>query len=392
MPESISKSAATRFIIFLGTVSLFADIAYEGARSVIGPYFNTLGASAAVVGLVSGGGELASFSLRLLTGYLADRTRAYWALTIIGYGVNMLAVPLLGFAGNWGVAATLVVAERTGKSIRSPARDVMLSQAAHTVGRGWGFGLHAAMDQIGAVTGPLLVAFMLARTHSFPVAFRILAIPAALAMAALLLARAAYPHPHDLEPAGKPLTARGYPREFWLYVGGAGLVAAGFADFPLIAYHVEKHAIAPAAWIPVIYAGAMLVNGLLAPVFGKLYDRFGVAALAGGLLLPAAGLPCAFSSSLPLVLTGTFLWGAGMGVMDGTLRAGIASMIPRDQRGAAYGVYNAGIGLSWFAGSAIMGKLYDVSIPALLVFGVTAQIGASAAFLFHRSLTKRLTP
>lgn len=384
MTNALPRASAIRFIVFLGTVSLFADITYEGARSVIGPYFVQLGSSAAIVGVVSGAGELAGFTLRLGSGYLADRTRAYWLLTIIGYGMNMLAVPLMAFAGNWGAAAALVIAERTGKSIRTPARDVMLSQATHTVGRGWGFGLHAAMDQVGAVTGPLLVAFVLSRTHSFPTAFKILAIPAALAMATLLLARANYPHPHELEPAGKPLTTRGYSREFWLYVAAAGMLAAGFVDFPLVAYHLQKQAIAPAAWIPLIYALAMAVNAVGALAFGKLFDRFGVLVLPIGITMSTIGLPLSFYGSFAWALTGMALWGAAMGAMDAALRAGIAMMIPRDQRGAAYGVYNAVFGVAWFLGSAIMGKLYDLSMMGLVGFGMAAQFASCVLFLLYR--------
>ena len=387
---AISRTAATRFIIFLGTVSLFADITYEGARSVIGPYFVTLGASASVVGLVAGAGELAGFTLRLISGYLADRTRAYWLLTIIGYGVNMIAVPMMGFASNWGFASALVIAERTGKSIRTPARDVMLSQAAHVVGRGWGFGLHAAMDQVGAVTGPLLVALIVSLTGGYSAAFKWLAIPAGLALITLLLARANYPHPQDLEPANKPFQTKGFPREFWIYVSAAGLLAAGFVDFPLVAYHLEKQKIATAASIPLIYAAAMFVNGVTAPIFGKLYDRVGIVVLAAGILFSAAGLPCAFFGGFSLAVTGVALWGAGMGAMDAVLRAGVAAMIPTDRRGGAYGVYNTVFGIAWFIGSAVMGRLYDTSITALVVFGICAQLAAAGMFLVFRRGANRL--
>lgn len=380
---ALSRSAATRFIIFLGAVSLFADITYEGMRGVIGPYFVTLGSSAAIVGTIAGAGELAGFALRLFTGYLADRTRAYWALTIIGYSVNLFAVPLMAFTGDWRWAAALVILERTGKSIRTPARDVMLSQAAHSVGRGWGFGLHAAMDQVGAITGPLLMALVLAKTSSYATAFKIAAIPAALAIITLLLARANYPHPSELEPAGRPLTTKGYPREFWIYVAAASLLAAGFIDFPLIAYHLEKHSILPSPWIPLLYAGAMAMNGIGALIFGRLFDKFGVSVITAGILLSAAGLPLSFFNGFAGAAVGVALWGVGMGAMDGVLRAGVAAMIPRDQRGAAYGVYNAAYGISWFIGSAAMGKLYDLSVTAIVAFGVAAQLAAILLFLLY---------
>ena len=146
MDNTLFKNHALKFIILLGIVSLFADMTYEGARSITGPYLALLGASAAVVGFVAGFGELVGYALRLVSGYMADKTRRYWAMTIIGYAVNLLAVPLLALAGNWPMAAILLIAERMGKAIRTPPRDVMLSHAASQVGRGWGFGLHEAMD------------------------------------------------------------------------------------------------------------------------------------------------------------------------------------------------------------------------------------------------------
>jgi len=230
--RSPSRAEALQFIVCLGLVSLFADITYEGARGVTGPFLRNLGASAASVGLVVGLGEFAGYALRLLSGRLADRTGAYWTLTIIGYAVNMISVPLLAYAGNWPVAALLIIAERTGKSLRGPARDVLLSDAAQRVGRGWGFGLHAAMDQVGAVIGPLFMAWAVARTHTYRPAFLFLAIPAASALAALLMART-----YDITretTSHSPASAKDrepLPRVFWAYAAAAGFLALGYGIF-----------------------------------------------------------------------------------------------------------------------------------------------------------------
>jgi len=192
---------------------------YEGAYSIIGPYLKDLGASAAQVGLIAGLGEMIAASLRYFSGKLVDRTRAYWTIAIFGYVLNLVVVPALAFAGNWQMAALLVVMERTGKSLRGPARDVLLSEATGKVGHGWGFGVHAAMDQTGAVLGPLLMALAVAREHHFGPAFLRLAIPAAGALAALLAARAVYPTAGATTP--KPAKQQTLPRVFWLYVAAA---------------------------------------------------------------------------------------------------------------------------------------------------------------------------
>jgi MFS family permease len=382
------KRAALRFIVCLGIVSLFADITYEGARGITGPLFKSLGATAAQVGVVTGLGEFCGFTLRLASGLLADRTRAYWTITILGYAVNMVAVPLLAFAGNWQTAALLIIAERTGKSLRAPARDVLLSEAAHTVGQGWAFGLHAALDQTGAVIGPLFVAWAVARTHSYGPAFLYLAIPAGLALITLLTARTLAPSSVTDAPAGR--ASEKLPGLFWTYVTAAGLLAIGFCDFPLIAYHFERASISGPASIPLLYAIAMAVNGASAPLFGKLYDRYGLTTLAGGIVISLCALPLAFFGGFNLAMLGVACWGAGMGAMDAILRAGISQVVSMNKRGSAFGYFNAFYGIAWLAGSSAMGFLYDRSVASLVALGVIAQLSSAALFFSLRGPLARL--
>jgi MFS family permease len=378
MSIALSKKTAVRFVVLLGVVSLFADMTYEGARSITGPYLAVLGASATAVGIVAGLGELIGYGLRLVSGYLSDRTGQYWLITLAGYFINLLAVPLLALAGHWEVAALLMMTERAGKAIRTPARDAMLSHATQQVGRGWGFGLHEALDQIGAVLGPLIVAAVLAVQSPYPTAFGILLIPALLALGTLVAARALYPRPREMETASLVIETRGFPRVFWLYLAGVTLIAAGYADFPLIAYHFETASVVPPTWIPVLYAIAMGVDALAALVFGRVFDRVGLAALIASALLSAFFAPLVFAGGAALAVLGMALWGVGMGAQESIMRAAIAGMVPADRRGSAYGIFNTGFGLFWFAGSALMGVLYDLSLPALIAFSVAAQLAAAA--------------
>ena len=380
---SSSRAAAIQFIVCLGLVSLFADITYEGARSITGPFLRNLGSSAAQVGFVVGLGECLGFGLRLASGLLADRTRAYWTITILGYLVNLVAVPMLAFAGSWPAAAALIIAERTGKSLRAPARDVLLSEAAHRVGRGWGFGLHAAMDQLGAVIGPLFIAWAVTKSRTYRPAFLFLAIPAASALAALLMARTydvtGHPKATATPPPAEPL-----PRRFWVYVAAAGLLAFGYVDFPIIAYHFGKLALFSRAGIPLVYAAAMAMNGLTALLFGRWYDRHGLAVLSAGILVSMAGVPLCFFGGAVAAVAGMACWGTGMGAMDATLRAGISQIISMHRRGRAFGLYNAVFGVMWLAGSSAMGMLYDRSVTALVVLAVTAQAASAAVFFALR--------
>ena len=370
-----------RFVVLLGVVSLLADTTYEGARSITGPFLAALGASGTIVGLVAGFGELVGYGLRLVSGVISDRTKRYWTITLVGYAVNLLAVPLLALAGHWEIAAALMIGERIGKALRNPPRDAMLSHATSEIGRGWGFGLHEAMDQIGAVLGPLIVTAVIEARNDVRTAFAVLLIPAVMALAALSLARILYPHPQNLEVGTPQASTAGFPRVFWLYLAAVGLVAAGFVDFPLIAFHLQKQSIVPPVWIPAFYATAMGADAIAALVFGRIYDRLGLSTLAAASAISMLFAPLTFLAGFWCVLGGMALWGIGMGAQESILRAAVAELVPADRRGTAYGVFNAAYGVFWFFGSALMGVLYDRSLPALIAFSVLAQLASIPLFL-----------
>ena len=378
MDAQAKRKAAIRFIVSLGVVSLFADMTYEGAHSIIGPFLKEKGATATEVGIIAGLGEMFAASLRYFSGRFADRTRAYWTITIIGYAVNLVVVPAMAFAGNWEMAALLVVIERTGKAIRGPARDVLLSDVTSVVGHGWGFGLHAAFDQTGAMVGPLLMAVAVSQTNHFGPAFLRLAIPALLALGALLFAKAAYP------VQGAPPAPKGpqvLPRVFWLYVAAAAVLASGFVDFPLMSYHWQKNSLLAPATIPLLYSGAMAVNGLTALVFGRLFDRYGVRVLAVGIAISLLALPFGFLGGFGGAVAAAACWATGLGAQDASLRSGIAQVVLMNKRGSAFGAFNGVYGVAWFAGSVVMGVLYDHSIVGLVAFGVALQAISAVFFL-----------
>jgi len=372
-PAGLSYRYALRFILLVGAVSLFADMTYEGARSITGPYLALLGASATAVGFVAGFGELVGYAVRLASGYLSDRTGRYWAVTIFGYCINLLAVPLLALAGSWEAAAVLIVLERMGRAIRTPARDAMLSHAAGRTGLGWGFGLHEALDQTGAVLGPLALGAILYFGGDYRVGFAVLLIPALLALSVLLAARLLYPRPRDFELSGPALEGRGLPRSFWIYLAAVALIAAGYADFPLIAYHFGKAEVIAPAWIPVLYAVAMATDAIAALALGWLFDRIGLATMVLATLGSLLAAPLAFLGGPTAAVVGMALWGVGMGAQESVMRAAIAQMAPAERRGTAYGIFNAFYGAAWFGGSVLLGALYDRSVLALVVIAVLLQ-------------------
>ena len=381
------RNRALKFVVLIGVVSFFADFTYEGARSITGPYLALLGASATLVGFIAGFGELLGYGLRLVSGRLSERTGEFWPITLFGYVVQMSAVPLLALAPNWQIAGWLIVVERIGKAIRNPPRDVMLSHAAKQMGYGWGFGLHEALDQFGALFGPLVVAAVLAARGNYKTAFAILLVPAIVTLLLLVFARFSYPKPEDLEVSVANVQASGLPRVFWIYLVGAGLVAAGFADFSLMAYHFEKASVIPNTWVPAFYSVAMAVSGIGSLLFGHLFDRVGIWILVPLTLIAGASAPLVFLGGFRLALIGSALWGLGMGVHESIIPAAVATIVPQQRRPSAYGIFTAGYGVCWFIGSVIIGRLYDVSVFALIVFSVLAQLVAIPIFV---NVNKRL--
>jgi MFS family permease len=378
-PEN--RRAAIGFIVCLGIVSLFADMTYEGAHGIIGPFLGDLGASMATIAFISGVGEMLGASLRFFSGRFADRTHAYWTITALGYGMNVIAVPALAFAGNWKIAAMLVIAERTGKALRGPARDVLLSEATAEVGHGFGFGLHSIMDQTGAVVGPLLMGVAVARSHNYGSAFLWLAVPALGTMLALLTARVLHP------TRGTSARTPGHqelPKVFWVYVAAAGLLACGFVDFPVLAQHFKSMAFFKQDTIPLLYSGAMAVNGLTALIFGRLFDRFGIVVMVIGAIISALSLPLGFLGGASAAVAAVACWATGLGAQDASLRSGIAQVVSMNKRGGAFGAFNGVFGVMWFLGTLAMGNMYDWSRLAVVVFGVTCQLAAAVMFLLLR--------
>ena len=371
------RKTALRFVLLVGAMDLFADFTYEGARGVAGPYLALLGASGAAVGASTGFGEMLGYGLRLFSGRLADRTRRFWPITIAGYVVEMAAIPLLALAGRWPVAVALLVVERIGKATRNPPRNAMLSHAGDEMGGyGWAFGLHEALDQGGAMLGPLAMAGLLAWKGDYRSAFAAFAIPAAITLLLLATARILYPRPETLEPAPGPGEPDRYPRAYFVYLAAAASIAAGFADFPLIAYHFQKSSSVRASLVPVFYAVAMGVSGAGSLLFGRAFDRRGILVLVPLTVVSAAYAPLAFLGRSGTALAGVALWGLGMGVHESILSAVIATMVGPSRRASAYGLFTAGFGIAWFLGSTLLGWLYDVSIPALVAVSAVLELAA----------------
>jgi len=380
------RKKALFFIILLGIVSLLSDITYEGARSITGQYLAVLGASGTAVGTIAGLGEFIGYSFRLLSGYLSDRTGKYWMMILGGYAMNLLAVPLLAFTTTWQMAALLIILERLGKGIRTPSRDALLSYAVQHTGRGWGFGLHQAMDQTGAVIGPLLVTFLLYFQIGYRTSFAVLAIPAVFTLCVLIISKMLFPTPQDLEFKLPPLILENAAKKYWVYLLAISFVALGYVDFALIAYHFEKVGKIPVAWIPILYAIAMAADGAAGLIFGKFYDQKGIIVLIILTALTAFFVILVFFDGFYAAFFGILLWGIGMGAHDSIMKAVVAGLVPIEKRGTAYGMFNMWFGTAWFLGSAFMGYLYDISLIGLVIFSLAAQLMAVPLLFYFKSI------
>lgn len=390
--QKTTKQRSLQFIVLFGIVSMFGDITYEGGRSITGPYLAMLGASATMVGFIGGLGEFTGYVFRLVSGYFADKTKAYWPITFVGYGL-LISMPLLALTNNWQVAAIFIILERFGKAVRSPAKDTMLSHATKSVGRGFGFAIHEAIDQIGGILGPLIFTLVLLLKGNYKQGLTLLWIPAILTIAFLSLAKAKVPHPENLEEPGTPEkdqigpTSKRLPAIFWWYLIFSFLCIAGFAHFQIISFHFKVKSVITDSQIPLFYAIAMGVDAVVALITGKIYDKIGLKTL---LLIPVLTMPIpflAFTHSFQAALLSIILWGSVMGIQETIMRAAIADIIPISRRGFAYGLFNTAYGASWFVGSVVMGFLYDTNINYIMWFVLIIEALAILLFLgIHKKL------
>ncbi len=378
-PQEV-RELSVRLILLLGAASLCGSLVSNGARSVTGPYLLLLGGSAAVVGLVAGIGEFLGYALRSAAGVYVDRSPRYWRVAIAGYGL-LAAIPLLAVVGRWETAAVLVIAERVGKAVRTPARDTILSHATTSVGRGWGFGVHKALDQVGAVIGPLVMVAALALTGSYAPGFLLLGIPLVGVATVLFFARSAVPEPRRLEVNGGSRENGDLPGML-PYVTFIFLGMAGFAGFPLISFHLKAASIVPDAAIPLFYAAAMVVSVAVALLVGRIFDRAGVHTLLAVPVISTVTALLAFSLSPATALAGALVWGAGIGIFETVLRASIAESTEAARRGRVYGVVNAVFGTAWFVGNAVMGFLYEASPGYIVAYVAVVEAAALIAYLW----------
>lgn len=373
------------FILMFSVVSLFSDMTHESASSIRGAFLALLGASATVIGFVSGLGELVGYGMRYVFGRLTDRTHRYWPMIVVGYVLDIIAVPALALVGEhgWVAACALLIVQRMGKAIKKPAKDTVLSFAASQEGAGKSFAIQEMLDQIGAFLGPLLLyVIMLFKTdgsdyNRYTFCFAMLAIPGALTLVLLWLTRRRFPNPEKFEPTPTVMVPFKMKGRFVLYIAGISLCAFGFIDYSLVLMHVSRLHLFSVSTLPLLYAGAMLIDAFSALFFGYLFDRWKSLALVASTLLSCTYALFIFGISTQwAIVVGVALWGIGMGAQESILKAAVTTLVPKQSRATGYGVFECSFGIFWFLGSWLLGALYDYSLTAMIVVSIVAQLAA----------------
>jgi len=390
---------AMLLVVMFGLISLFSDLTYQAGRSLNGPLLSVMGADAALVGLIAGLAEFLGYALRLATGAMVDKSKAYWGFTLAGYGM-VAAVPLMALAGTWQVAALFIVIERASKAVRAPAKDTILSMAARRVGTGRGFAIHKLLDQTGAVLGPLAMSLVLSGSLgntfqglvSYQQAYALLWIPLVFVVIAAVIGQKRVPRPELLEAelqsdnpdSGASTQApERLSRTFWIYSVFTLLVGVGFVNFALLSFHAKTAGLLGDAAIPFWYAVAMAANAAAAWVVGLLYDKRGLKVLYA---VPLLSIPLPFLGFLggttPMVIAAIVLFGFSLGIQETVIKAGIADLTPLNKRGTGYGIFNTMNGIGLLASGAAMGLLYDVSPWAVCGFSLVAELAGLGVLVF----------
>ncbi|MGN0340481.1 MAG: MFS transporter [Lachnospira sp.] len=376
-------SGAMAFIVLMGIVSLFSDMTHEGGRSILGEYLNLTGASAATIGFVSGIGELCGYSLRLLSGFVADKTKKYWTLIIAGYTMQVMAIPLLALVpeNGWVIACGLVIMERVGKAIKKPAKNTLVSFAASEVGTGKGFAYQEFLDQLGAFLGPVIlfiISLVKGTSHLFStyrLCFLILGIPALITIALVVISKIKYPDPEIFEKENEEESQFKVKKSFVIYMIAICLFAFGFADFTMITLHAAKCGVFPESTLSLLYALAMAVDAFAALFFGWLFDKVGLKSMVLATVCSTFFSCFVFlTDNAALIIVGIVLWGIGMGAEDSIMKAAVSKIVPRNMRSTGFGIFETGYGIAWFLGSWLLGALYDYNVVYLVVVSVVAQL------------------
>ncbi len=376
MKGSLSKRQLIVFLL-LGFVSLTADIVYEGARSVSGSYLETVEAPAIAAAIV-GAGDLIGYGMRFISGVIASSigsSSIYWGLTLTGYLLTC-TLPLLAFTNWWVAVVAIYLIERIGKGLRAPTRDVILSEVVGGIGLGKGFGIHEVLDQLGAISGPLIVALALSY-GGYSLAYIILIIPAIISISLVVTAWNLYP---SLKAVSRKqgLTFKGLDRRFWFYTLSMAALSLGYIHWAIASYFLKHWGVLTDVEIALNYMIAMATDAIMAFPIGFLYDVIKLRSLYIAPLLcmsiPITLFLSTANRALPYALSA--IWGIIMGIYETNMRAAIADIVDEKQRALAYGTFGLVYGVSWTIGGFIITMLINYGMYITTMYIIAVEIAS----------------
>jgi len=390
----------TRNVVLLGIVSLLTDVSSELLVYVV-PLFlaNVLAATPTVIGVVEGVAESVAAFVKLGSGVLSDRIRRRTVLVGTGYGASVAAKALYVVAASWPVVLLARVGDRVGKGIRTAPRDALIADSIEPGARGRAFGLHRAMDTVGAVIGVALAAAIVGATQGDAVlieaeTFRLLAlaalVPGLLALVVIAAGVRDVPRPErtPVAPATAPAArpGGGFPAPFWVFVAAVGIFTLGNSSDAFVALRSQALGVSVRDLLLVVIA-FNVVDAVVAWPVGALSDRIGrrrLLALGWG-LYAATYAGFALAGGAAAVLPLWLLYGAYYGVNEAVGRALVADLARPELRATAYGIVNAVTGLAILAASIVAGLLWDgVGQAAPFWFGAACAVGGIVLLAFVR--------
>lgn len=375
-----------RTVIALGAVSLLTDASSEMIYPLL-PVFlaSVLGAGPLAIGAIEGAAESVASLLKLASGWWSDRLPRRKALVVVGYGMASVVRPLIGLAQNVGQVLAIRLTDRAGKGIRGAPRDALIADAVDASQRGRAYGFHRAMDHTGAVVGPLVAAALLKWGGlSLRTVFLLAAIPAALAMLALIFGVKESKRAAAGEGKKPNLAREGLDRRFWFYLAVLLLFTLGNSTDALLILRATDLGVS-AAMVPILWATLHVVKASSSTPAGTLSDKLGRRPLiiAGWLVYGAVYLGFAVASVTWHAWALFIVYGLYFGLTEGVEKALVADLVPAAVRGAAFGWYNLTIGLAALPASLIFGGLWQAfGAPTAFIAGASLALVASVGLYF----------
>jgi MFS family permease len=387
MSAMSTKRRVLLVFLLLGFVSLFADVVYEGARSISGAYLAELNAPAVAAATI-GVGEFLGLVFRLFSGYLAavfQSSTVIWGSTFLGYMLTAFSIPMIAYAPSWQSVVALYILDRLGKGLRAPTRDVILAEVSESIGVGKGFGIHELLDQLGAFAGPLLVSVLLT-FYGYRAAYSALLAPGIISLILITTAWYIYPSLKSTSSRKPQLAIRGYSNSFWIYTIATSILALGFMHWSIASYYLkEVRGVLSSAEIGLIYAVAMLVDAIVAIPLGALFDNIKLKTLLLiPVLIPLYIVLIAYAPRELLYLS-AIPWGIVMCSEESIMRATIALLVEPSRRPLAYGLYGLVFGAVW----ALGGYVYTALLTEPLYMLLYALITSIIAFYLYVVLAKQ---